>query len=136
MHGLSAKPGTGTQYYTEACVNWEDHPRLSEEVKRQYRNWDKQDLAATQHRLNGRTWQCGGDYWDAQLKDVVTLTAVVRKSSWCSTQDAQNGTLKLRFEPETRGETFEFDPATALMDEDRLDPNERFEPRHNVEQLP
>ena len=127
---VNAEPGTGTQYYTEACVAWEEHPRISEAVEEQYDDPQKQRLSATQYTLNGRTWQCGGDYWDTELEDLVTLEAVVRKSSWCDTRDAEDGTLKLQFNAEHHG-SFEVDPASHAIKEGE-DLHKRFLPRHNV----
>lgn len=118
--------GTGTQYYTEACVNWEDHPRISEKVKENYSYYPEQNLAATQYRSNGRTWQCGGEYWDPETNELWELVAVVRKSSWCSTKDAENAPLYLQFSSDGLGEM-----EIQLCRQD-YDLNDRFQPRHNI----
>lgn len=136
---INADPGTGTQYHVIACENPMDHPRLKKEAERlvEEENWfrEEAELSMTQYSALGRCWQCEGDYWDRQLQDVVTLEAVVRKSSWCHAGEPEDGALKFQFVPEHRqanGHGYEFDPNVALQDEDRLDPTERFLPRHNV----
>lgn len=125
-----ANPGTGTQYYYEACENPYDHPRFAEEIETR-----EDDLAATQYNAFDRTWQCGGEYWDTELQDIVELDAVVRKSSWCHAGDPEEGSLKFQFVPDHKGahgHGFEYDPNAALQDESKPDPTERFLPRHNV----
>ena len=126
----NAEPGTGTQYYTEACMNPEDHPRLSEELDAadSSLDYDKAHLAATQYRLGGRTWQCGGEYWDTERGDIVELEAVVRKSSWCHTRPVEEAPIRLQFVYELgRHETLEYDPHSLVED-----PTERFLPRKNI----
>ena len=126
----NAEPGTGTQYYIEACMNPEDHPRLSEELDAADSplDYDKAHLAATQYRLGGRTWQCGGEYWDTERGDIVELEAVVRKSSWCHTRPVEEAPIRLQFVYELgRDETLEYNPHSP--DED---PTERFLPRKNI----
>lgn len=126
----NAEPGTGTQYYTEACVNPEDHPRLSEELDGadSALDYDEAHLAATQYRLNGRTWQCGGEYWDTEMGDIVELESVVRKSSWCHTRPVEEAPIRLQFVYELgRHKTLEYDPHRP--DEDAT---ERFLPRKNI----
>ena len=146
----NAEPGTGTQYYTEACMNPEDHPRLSEELDAadSSLDYDKAHLAATQYRLGGRTWQCGGEYWDTERGDIAELEAVVRKSSWCHTRPVEEAPIRLQFVYESvlqhseaqhscsslrcraqlgRHETLEYDPHSLVED-----PTERFLPRKNI----
>jgi len=118
--------GTGTQYYTEACVNWEDHPTLSETVKENYSAYDEQNLAATQYYYKGRTWQCGGEYWDTETNELWELQAVVRKSSWCDTKDPANCPLYLHFSSDAFGE---MEIQLARQDTDLT---ERFQERHNI----
>ena len=122
----NAEPGTGTQYYTEACSNPEHEPRLAEEIERAD-DPERARLIATQYRFDGRTWQCGGQYWDDELQELVTLEAVVRKSAWCDTGPAEEGTLRLRFVSQQHG-SYEIDP--NMLDEQPR--TERFRPKHNV----
>lgn len=122
----NAAPGTDPEYYVEATVHPEDHPRLSEEIETEVDH-----LEATQFTMFGRTWQCGGEYWDRCLEDLVELDAVVRKSSWCHTGDVEEAPIRFQINPEHH-DWIEYDPTLATEDEDRMDPTERFLPRHNV----
>jgi len=127
-HRTRYDAGTGTQYYIEACVNWEEHPRISEEVAEQHDHYPEQNLAATQYRHNGRVWQCGGEYWDECTKDVWTLQAVVRKSAWCDVGDAEDGSLAFRFSCDTHPSR-EMELQVGRPDVSLTD---RFTPKHNL----
>lgn len=103
-----------------------DHPRLSQDI-----HTEEDELAATQYSIGSYTWQCGGEYWDVELSDLVTLESIVRKSSWCDTRPPEQGTLLFKFDPEHH-RSFEYDPHTAYMADWKPDPPDRFLPRHNV----
>lgn len=111
----NGEPGTGTQYYTEASMNPIDDPSFDDDVDpRDARRW---------HGA-GRTWECGRDYLDVEMRDVAKLTAVVRKSSWCSTIPAEEAPVFLAFEFE-RGASLEYSPTHP-----NEDPTERFLERY------
>lgn len=94
----NAEPGTGTQYYTEAsppcgCRGEQTRDECGD-INHEYPN---------RYHLDGRKWKVGHDYLDIKKKDVVELTAVVRKSSWCDTREPDNGTLMFRLRGERVG---------------------------------
>lgn len=111
------EPGTGTQYHVEATMKPQSDPSFDVETEEEVRD-------AQRWRMSGRTWVCGRDYLDTNWRDVATLHSVVRKSSWCSTRPAEEGTLYLVFGLERGGE-LEYQPGHP--DED---PNERFLERY------
>ena len=122
---MSAEPGTGTQYMTIAHSDPSDEEieRVMEEEETFY---EEAALSLTQERIDGRTWQCGGQYWDTTLEDLVTLQRVVRRSSWCHTGDIEDAPIVLQFSPE------HFDGIEVHVERDDVDAVERFLPRHNV----
>jgi len=122
---MYTEPGTGTQYYTEACADPSKDPRFTEEIE-DSRNPEGEKLAHSQYSYNGRTWQCAGEYWDNESNDLVTLEAVVRKSSWCSTKPAEEGSVEFHFSSERFG-SFQVQPGRP-----DYSLNERFTPRYNV----
>lgn len=83
----------------------------------------------TTFHWNGRRWKVGHDYLDVEAGDVVELTSVVRKSSWCSTGPAEEGTLEFNFSGERIG-SFSVDVATAKRNMEQTDPTERFIERY------
>lgn len=135
---VDAEPGTGVERHIEVQAPAEEHPRWEDILAGVDYDHEEATLVATQYRAFDRTWQCGGTYWDRQLDDIVELVAVIRKSTWCDTRDAEDATLKFVFEPEharrvlADGPQFTYDPVIASGSEDRFDPSERFLGRHNV----
>lgn len=130
--------GTGTDYYVEACRDVENHPRVSAQYD-DYESGIEHDRArfgATQFRHDDRRWQCGGEYFDTETERVYELDAVVRKSSWCDTGDAEDGTLKFQFVSKDEYREIEYDPATAKCNDGRPDPTDRFLEFYNVPYSP
>lgn len=111
------EPGTGTQYYTEATMDPRRDPSFAAHSEEEVRTGQRWNGA-------GRTWVCGRDYLDIVSRDVAMLTAVVRKSPWCSTRPAEESPVFLQFELE-RGGQLEYQPRNP--DED---PTERFIERY------
>ena len=133
MHGnhVNAEPGTGTQIYTEATCDPLAHAKASPEYD--INEMSEDDLRGlSYYRVAGTQWECGREYFDTETKELFELKEVVRKSSWCSTESAENGRLKLLFEGDRFGELV-VDPNRygALVD-DREDEDitERFIPRY------
>lgn len=119
------KVGTGTQYMTVAKADPSDEEieRVMEEEDMFYQ---KAALSLTQERVDGRRWQCGGEYWDTYLNDLVTLKYISRKSAWCHTGDIEDAPIVLQFSPE------HFERVEVYPERDDVDATERFIPRHNV----
>ena len=98
-----AEPGTGTQYYTEATNRPREHVEMNPDLD--IEDYGHRDLLGLrQFRCDGRTWECGREYFDLETREIYELVGVVRKSSWCSTEDAENGVLKFQFASERRGD--------------------------------
>ena len=125
MISPNSEPGTGTQWYTEAS---DDPEVLAEqrEVCDLESMSDREIAALRQYTVAGRVWTCGNQYFDTDIGELFELVAVVRKSSWCSTKPAEEGTVKLQFVGDRFGELL-YDPQS--MDED---PTERFIERYRA----
>lgn len=121
----NAEPGTGTQYMTIAHSDPSDEEieRVMEEEEKFY---EEAALSLTQERVDGRRWQCGGEYWDTYLNDLVTLKRVAREGVWCHAGDIEEAPIVLQFSPE------HFEGVEVYPNRDDVDAKERFIPRHNV----
>lgn len=112
MHG-AREPGTGTQVALLAS------PRDADD-----------DLPSTM-RIHGETWKVGRQYWDSEVRDIVTLVEIVGKSSWCDTREPEECPPILVFEAERVGERhhqMSVSPHSRSFDSDRF--TERYtEPR-------
>jgi hypothetical protein len=119
------KAGTGTQYHIEAsppchCMGEAPDADTCGDVNHEHPNV---------YRFDGQTYKVGHDYLDTEIGDVVELTEVVRKSSWCHTGDADEGTLEFHFEGERYG-SYVVRPANVQADPDEMPLDERFVERY------
>lgn len=116
--------GTGTQYTYEAVAEPYNDPTFDVDTV-------AEEVEASQYNYRGRTYQCGGIYWDSGMKEVLELVAVARKSTFADAGDS-DGHLVLLFEcPFGDGDQFTDSYEIPLASRD-YDPNERFVPRHNL----
>ena len=106
-----AEPGTGTQHMIVA----EEDPDYTDQDDR---------LDKSQFRHEGRTWQCGGTYWDTELQDTVRLVKVTHRSSWCHTGEIEEAPLYLHFDAGNHGSS------RVPLSEDGV--QDRFLPKHNI----
>jgi hypothetical protein len=119
----NAEPGTGTQIAVVAappcgCRGEKDADECGD-INHEYPNT---------YRHDGQRWKVGHDYLDTEVHDVVELVEVIRKSSWCDTGPAEEGTLYFVFEGERVGRC---KVAPARRD---IDMSERFLERIETQQ--
>jgi hypothetical protein len=128
---MTREPGTGTQYYIEAHRDPPAIERIVEKLEAadSSLSYDEIWFNATQFRYEGRTWQCGGKYWDTEIAECYELQSIVRKSAWCDTGNASEGPLRFRFESAFGGDNAYIEVAPESMDTDMTD---RFQPRRNL----
>lgn len=113
-NGSGREPGTGTQYHVEA---------------------DEHKNSESKYHYDGTWYHVGQDYLDVEVRDVAELVAVVRKSSWCSTRPAEEGTLIFKLEAERMGQ-YRIKPTNyEFHDENPLD-ERLIERRGTTQQKP
>lgn len=116
--------GTGTQYTYEAVAEPHNDPTFDVDTV-------GEEVEATQYNYRGRTYQCGGIYWDSDMKEVLELVAVARKSTFADTRDS-DGHLVLLFEAPFGGDNLAANTYEVSLVSRDYDVNERFVPRHNL----
>lgn len=97
-----AEPGTGTQYHSYATPP------------------NRDDDKPNSRRINGVKWKVGHDYLDTEIGDVARLTAIIGRSNWCDTRDADEQPPELVFNYERYDGTIRLDPNGRDFDPDRF----------------
>jgi len=116
----NAEPGTGTQYHVEASPPCGCRGELDAETC-----GDINHEHPNVHHYSGTRWKVGKEYFDTERRCMVELSAVVRKSTWCDTGDAEDGALRFRFQSDRDG-SIELDPTRMDRDKHETSLDERF----------